>query len=183
MWLLLVAALVAAYFFLWKKPAPSTPEAVNNIWKKVYVDYIGKFEDGVVFDTSLEQVAKESGLYVEGRTYGPLDFVVGWQGMIPWFDKAVRDMKVGETKTVTLQPAEAYGEHNPALITTLPRSQFQDADIVPEVGNTYSWPSGSFKVIELSGDVVTIDANSEMAGKVLVFTITMVRIDEPQTTQ
>ena len=33
--------------------------------------------------------------------------------MIPGFDAAVKGMKIGETKSVTIEPEQAYGDHNP----------------------------------------------------------------------
>ena len=35
----------------------------------VQVDYTGKLENGTVFDTSREDVAKQEGMYVEGREF------------------------------------------------------------------------------------------------------------------
>ncbi len=64
----------------------------------VEVDYVGRFEDGEVFDSS------------EGRE--PLMFTVGSGQVIPGFDRAVIGMKMGETKEVT-PPEEAYGRSGP----------------------------------------------------------------------
>lgn len=89
-------------------------------------------------------------------------------------------MKVGETKTVTLQPDEAYGPYNPALVEELPRDTFQQADIVPEVGDSYVDAKGIFSVTEVTDSTVKIDRNNMMAGKVLTFNITMLQIDTPQ---
>jgi len=61
----------------------------------VSVQYTGKFESGEVFDTS---VGKQ-----------PLTFSAGAGQMIEGFDKAVMGMAVGDKKTVTLPPEEAYG--------------------------------------------------------------------------
>lgn len=63
--------------------------------------------------------------------------------MIPGFDKAVCDMEVGETKTVRLEPAEAYGEHNPALVQKMPRSNVPNADQLP-IGQTIYRARGQF---------------------------------------
>ena len=41
----------------------------------------------------------------------PLDFVTAAGQMIPGFDKAVQDMKVGEVRTVVLPPDLAYGSN------------------------------------------------------------------------
>lgn len=75
----------------------------------IIVDYIGRLADGTVFDTSVENVAINCGTYVAQRNYNEgLQFVAGTGQMIPGFDAAVVGMKVGQTKTVTLAPEEAY---------------------------------------------------------------------------
>ena len=79
-----------------------------------------------------------------------------------------------------MKPADAYGEYNTGLVTTIPRSVFQDVNIVPKVGDVYN-RNGRFTVLELTNETVTVDYNSKMAGKVLVFDITLEAIDEPQT--
>jgi len=61
----------------------------------VAVDYTGKLEDGTVFDSS------------EGRQ--PLMFEVGAGQMIAGFDAGVVGMKLGESKTLTIPPEQAYG--------------------------------------------------------------------------
>jgi peptidylprolyl isomerase len=61
----------------------------------VEVDYTGKFENGEVFDSSVDR--------------DPLMFRAGAGQVIPGFDKAVLGMKVGDSKTVTIPPEEAYG--------------------------------------------------------------------------
>ncbi|MCG7844608.1 MAG: FKBP-type peptidyl-prolyl cis-trans isomerase [Methanomassiliicoccales archaeon] len=90
----------------------------------INVDYIGKLVDGRVFDTSFYSVASNDALYPkslsftlrENTTYKPLAFTVGGGQMISGFDAAVVGMKVGETRTVTLTPAEAYGEMDEAKL-------------------------------------------------------------------
>ncbi|MEA3254255.1 MAG: FKBP-type peptidyl-prolyl cis-trans isomerase [Candidatus Altiarchaeota archaeon] len=74
----------------------------------VKVDYVGSFLNGTVFDTSLEDAAKDAEVYNELRPYEPLAFVVGSGQVIPGFENAVLGMKVGEEKTVTIPPEEAY---------------------------------------------------------------------------
>lgn len=76
--------------------------------KIVKVDYIGKFENGTIFDTSLEDEAKKAGIYNELKSYEPFSFVAGKGQVIKGFDKAVIGMKVGEEKTVTIPTEEGY---------------------------------------------------------------------------
>ncbi|HDI73234.1 MAG TPA: hypothetical protein ENF58_03780 [Candidatus Altiarchaeales archaeon] len=76
--------------------------------KIVKVDYIGKFENGTVFDTSIEDEAKKAGIYNKFRSYEPFSFVVGEGQVIEGFDNAVLGMKVGEEKEVTIPPEKGY---------------------------------------------------------------------------
>ncbi len=87
----------------------------------VSVNYIGSLDDGTVFDTSYEDVAKENDIYTPGRPYEPLSFEVGVGQMIKGFDDGVIGMKVDETKTVAIPPEDAYGEWDPEKATVLPR--------------------------------------------------------------
>ena len=75
----------------------------------VRVDYVWSLVDGSIFDTSLEDVARESWLYNPARPYIPLKFTV-WAGqMIAGFDSGVVGMSLWETKTLIIPPEEAYG--------------------------------------------------------------------------
>lgn len=107
---------------------------VVAVGQTIKVNYIGKLLDGRVFDTSLLNVANDDAAYPKSlsftkrsnSSYTPLSFEVGAGKMISGFDAAVVGMKVGETKTVTLTPDEAYGEMDPAKLVT-----FQLTETVP----------------------------------------------------
>ena len=182
---LVLAGLGAAYFFFGKNTEIESSGTTNNIGKRAHVYYVWTFEDGSVFDTNKKEIAEKNGTYTaeldQGWKYQPLQFIVGAGQMIPWFDRAVVDMKVWESKKITLKPVDAYGEYNTGLITTMPRSQFQEANIVPKVGDVYNSANGEFTVLELTNETATVDYNSKMAGKTLIFDITLEQIDEPQT--
>lgn len=91
----------------------------------VSLNYVGKFEDGTVFDTSIASVAKEAGKFNEGRTYEPLTFVAKeGGGVITGMWKGVIGMKVGEKKTLTIAPKDAYGEKEEIQESILSKSVF-----------------------------------------------------------
>ncbi len=75
----------------------------------VEVNYIGRLEDGRIFDSSIEEMAKDSMFYDPGREYEPLGFVVGDGTMIEGFDRGVLGMELGEKKEVRISPEKAYG--------------------------------------------------------------------------
>ncbi len=138
-----------------------------EVGQKVAVSYVGTFDDGEVFDST------------ESHGGEPLEFVVGDGRMISGFDKAVRGMKVGETCTVALEPADAYGEHNPQLVRDFKRKDLGELgeQLAGLVGQSVmlQGPEGMQEVTVKAADAdsVTLDFNSRMAGKRLHFEITL----------
>jgi FKBP-type peptidyl-prolyl cis-trans isomerase 2/predicted Fe-Mo cluster-binding NifX family protein len=134
----------------------------KNAGKTVRVHYRGTFNDGTQFDSS----------YDRGE---PLTFVCGAGMMIPGFDAAVADMEVGEIRQVHLLPHEAYGEADPAAVFTVPLSQLPGAEEL-ETGERVQLQSMDGRAFPVTvtakdADSITFDANHEMAGKELNFTI------------
>ena len=132
----------------------------------VKVDYTGKLEDGTVFDTSI------------GKT--PLEFTLGAGKVIPGFEKAVLGMRVGETKTVTIPPDDAYGPSYKELIVEVPRNEIRGG--IPEVGMRLQQVAEDGSVIEavvtkVTDTTVTVDANHSLAGKDLTFDIELLSIE------
>ncbi|OQA31430.1 MAG: FKBP-type peptidyl-prolyl cis-trans isomerase [archaeon ADurb.Bin336] len=128
----------------------------------VSVDYTGRLLDGTIFDTSI------------GRS--PLDFDVGAGQMIKGFDEGVVGMKVGETKIVTIPPEQAYGVYDESRIITVDKKSFADFDKM-EVGLMVSTGVYTGTIIEKTDTNAKIDFNHKLAGKTLVFEITLISID------
>ncbi len=137
----------------------------------VMFNYVGRFENGEIFDTSYEDVARENGIYVEDREYEPLEVNVGAGEIIPGLDEALVGMEVGEKKTVTVPPEKAYGMPNPELVVDVPLSQFSDAGVEPVEGMYVMTDSGIAKITSVEGDNVKLDFNHPLAGKVLIFEV------------
>ncbi len=81
----------------------------------ISVNYTGSLQDGKVFDTNIESVAKQHDII--RPEYVPLKFTVGEPGMIAGFDEGVVGMKVGDTKILTIPPEKGYGPVRPELIS------------------------------------------------------------------
>ncbi len=77
----------------------------------VYSDYIGSLmEDGSVFDTNLEQVAIDNGIFIEGRQYDVFNFVMGSGSVITGWDIGFRRVRP-RTKGIMIIPSP-YGYRN-----------------------------------------------------------------------
>jgi peptidylprolyl isomerase len=132
----------------------------------VKIHYTGTLDDGTQFDSSA------------GRD--PLEFELGGGQVIPGFDTAVEGMAVGESKSVRIEPEQAYGPRHDQLMQQVPRDQLPD-DLSPEVGMALQSqsPDGQVMVLMVAAvdeATITVDANHPLAGQVLNFDIELVEI-------
>lgn len=134
----------------------------------VKVHYKGKLNSGEQFDSS------------EGRE--PLEFTIGAGQMIAGFDAAIPGMVVGEKKTITIAPENAYGKKNEEAIIEFPKSNIPpDMKLEPGMKLQLRDEAGHpvpVIVTEVKDEVVILDANHELAGKELIFDIELVEISE-----
>lgn len=133
----------------------------------VKVDYVGKLEDGSVFDSSEDH----------GR---PLEFELGKGHVIKGFDDAVLGMSEGDEKEFSISPSDAYGEHDPTLVQKVPREIFpQDAELVSGLLFEAGLPTGEkvpAMITAVDGNMVSVDLNHPLAGKTLNFKIKLKEI-------
>lgn len=129
---------------------------------KVKIEYTGTLEDGTIFDSSADHG-------------NPLEFEVGSGQVIKGFDDAILGMKEGEEKQFSIEPADAYGEHDPTLVQKVPREIFpQDAELVPGLLFEAGLPTGEkvpATITDVQGGIVSVDLNHPLAGKKLNFKI------------
>ncbi len=145
-------------------------------WNEIAVHYVWRLNETEVFDTSVEEVAKACWKHHPARNYNEwLSFKV-WAGqMIPGFDKGVEGMKIGQTKTITIPAAEAYGEWSESNIIEIDRNQLPEWEyekgmkLMSEMWQT-------FTVHEVDEKSISLDTNHELAGKDLIFDITLIEI-------
>lgn len=140
-------------------PVSADPSQTPVDGDTVGVFYTGTLDDGEQFDSN-----------VGGN---PLTFVVGSGQVISGFDDAVRGLAVGDSITVRLEPADAYGEKNPELIVEVPAEGAPD-DLQP--GDQASFGGQPVTIVEIRDDIIVIDANPRLAGEALTFVIELVSI-------
>jgi FKBP-type peptidyl-prolyl cis-trans isomerase 2 len=131
----------------------------------VTVNYTGRLEDGTIFDSSLN----------EGRE--PLTSTLGQGQLIAGFENGLIDMSIGESKTIEIEPENAYGDYIPEMMTIVGFNQVPEGVKVGETlqGNT---PNGPINVLvkEITEEGVVLDANHPLAGKKLIFDLEVVGI-------
>ena len=134
---------------------------------RVKVKYIGRHEDGSVFDSSDEQ----------GQ---PLEFVLGQRKVIPAFEKAVLGMELNQTKKFEVLPGEGYGPYRQELVVEIER-RFLPEGMELEEDRFIEWMQpdgqiGEVKILQVTDDKVKVDTNHPLAGKKLIFEVTLLEI-------
>jgi FKBP-type peptidyl-prolyl cis-trans isomerase SlyD len=107
----------------------------------------------------------------------PIEFIQGIGQIIPGLEDAIYGMKVGESKTVEIQPEDAYGDYDPDSQEVARKHEFSE-EIPLDIGTFLDLkdPQGevlSAQIIDADEDTVTLDFNHPLAGKVLTFEVTV----------
>ena len=133
----------------------------------VSIQYTLKNSDGKIIDQS-----------AEGQ---PLTYLHGHRNIIPGLESALADKSVGDALDVSVDPENAYGTVNPALIQEVPREHFQGVQTL-EVGMRFqaSTEQGPVPVVvtKVAEDLVTVDGNHPLAGQTLNFSVKVEEIRE-----
>lgn len=138
---------------------------MSNEGKSVKVHYVGTLDDGTKFDSSRDR----------GE---PLAFTCMAGQMIKGFDEAVRDMEVGQTVNIHLEPKDAYGERRMDMVQALPIKMLPGSESL-SIGDRVTLRASNgmpvaAKVSDKDETMITFDLNHEMAGKALNFEIELI---------
>ncbi|WP_404406346.1 peptidylprolyl isomerase [Pelagibacterium halotolerans] len=132
----------------------------------VRIHYTGRLTDGTEFDSSKDRE--------------PLEFQLGSGQIISGLDNQVQGMNEGESATVTIPADEAYGQHRPEGVQTVPRERIPEGvDVSPGARLQATGADGramTLTVVNSTEEEVTVDANHPLAGKDLVFDVELIEV-------
>ena len=132
----------------------------------------------------IEYEVKESGtseIVDSNKGSSPLEFITGKGQIIPGLENALVGMKEGESGDILVKAADAYGEINPEAVQTLPREQFEGIDLKEGMvlyGQGEQGETVQVVVKSFDDNEVTIDFNHPLAGKDLMFSVSVVSARE-----
>lgn len=132
------------------------------------IEYTLKDNEGQVLDTS------------EGRE--PLTYLHGSGNLVPGLESALEGNGEGDSVSVTVDPAEGFGERDENLIQQVPKTAFEGVESI-EAGMRFqaSDENGQGRIVtvtEVADDEVTVDANHPLAGVPLNFDVNVVEVRE-----
>lgn len=139
----------------------------------VAIDYTLRDEDGDIIDQS-----------AEGQ---PLEFLQGHGQIIPGLESELVGMKVGDAKKVTVNPSNAYGEHDPEKYQAMPLLAFPDdlemeEGIALHVRDANTGQVYQVTVDEIRDEDVVLDFNHPLAGETLHFEVKVANL-RPATSE
>ncbi|MFT4326815.1 MAG: FKBP-type peptidyl-prolyl cis-trans isomerase [Candidatus Woesearchaeota archaeon] len=137
----------------------------------VELQYTGNV-DGFVFDTTDKDVAKKNGL---PDTVKPVIICVGKGALLEGIERSVVGKTVGEPYSVTLEPKDAFGMKDAKNIQLVPTAKFKKEGLNPYPGMQVEIDGRLVVVKRVSGGRTLVDFNHPLAGKTVVYDITILR--------
>lgn len=109
----------------------------------------------------------------------PATLQLGAGELAPTLERLLAGVEVGKRQVFMLEPDQAFGPHNPALVEKVKREHMPDEDIEPMSIMEFTAPDGSRYaglVREIDERVALIDFNHPLAGKAIRFEVEVIGI-------
>ncbi|WP_333803399.1 FKBP-type peptidyl-prolyl cis-trans isomerase [Sulfurospirillum sp.] len=111
----------------------------------------------------------------------PLSFIVGKGQIIPGLEEKIKELKAGENADIKVAAADAYGVYDENAVQTLPKEQFAGLEL--QVGMTLYGQGEHGETVQVmvknfNDETVEIDFNHPLAGKDLLFAISILEVRE-----
>lgn len=136
----------------------------------VEVDYTGKLADGVVFDTTVEEIAKKNDLFSKEMKYGPATICVGEKQILPGLDEELVGKELGKEYAINLLPEKAFGKRDIKKLKIVPLSTFKEHQVQPQPGLQIDIDGEMGTINRVSGGRVIVNFNHPLAGKEVIYT-------------
>jgi len=139
-------------------------------------------QDGLV--VSMEYTLSVDGEVLDSsKDAGPLQFLAGYDNIVPGLEHEMLGMKIGESKDVLVMPVDGYGEFDEEAFVEVPRSEFpSDMELEEGLELGVSDEDGQNQVAfveSFNNEIVRLDFNHPLAGAELQFNVKVVGLREP----
>jgi len=142
----------------------------------IELDYTGRIKDDkIVFDTTVEQVAKDSHIHSSKYKYGPVIICIGEKHLVKGLDDALIGKNLGKY-TVEVKAEHAFGKKSAELLKLLPLKLFAKDNVKPFVGLEVNVDGMLGIVRSVSGGRIIVDFNHPLASKDLVYEVDIKRV-------
>jgi peptidylprolyl isomerase len=140
----------------------------------IIVDYVAKVkETGEVFDTTLEETAKKEHLHKEGEICESKLVVIGEGWVLKALDDSLTTMEISKTSSVEIPQDKAFGARDPEKVKRVPLRNLLEKGITPALGARVDYGGKMATVRAMGAGRVLLDFNPPLAGKTLVYEVTI----------
>lgn len=141
----------------------------------IEIDYIGRLEDGKIFDLTIEKVAKENNIFDEKAKYRPVIICLSYYDVIPGLDEELIGKEIGKYK-FKIPPEKGFGKKDAKLIKLVPTSLFTKENIKPFPGLVVNLDNIIARIISVTGGRTMVDFNHPLSGKELEYEVEIKRV-------
>jgi len=120
-------------------------------------------ESDRLVDTTDESVAEDEGIDTEGQSFGPRVVVLGEGSLFAPVEEDVVGREVGDTATVTVPAAQAFGEHDADEVRTISVEKLPEDDRYPGANVQVDGEQGFVETV--IGGRARVDFNHPLAGE------------------
>jgi FKBP-type peptidyl-prolyl cis-trans isomerase 2 len=149
----------------------------------IEVSYTAQTQEGMIFDSTDEAIAKKSGIYSEKKSYGPQIVCVGEYQVITGLDNALLDKEESEEFSVTIEPQDAYGKKKAELLKLVPAKKFKEQGVQVAPGMQVYIDNQIAQVKTVSSGRAYVDFNHPLAGKTVTYDVKVGKVIEDVKTQ
>ena len=147
--------------------ANAAADLVISDGTKVQLHYVMRVEGQIVDDSS------------EGE---PMEFIYGKDDVLPGISKAVKGLKEGEKKKITLSPEQGFGYPQKERIQEVPKTEFEDQDF--QVGSVYKIQIATGETLPailsaVKEKTIVLDFNHPLAGYELELSLEIISVTNP----
>jgi FKBP-type peptidyl-prolyl cis-trans isomerase 2 len=140
----------------------------------ILIDYTAKVkETNEVFDTTSEETAKKEHLHKEGEIYEPKLVVIGEGWMLKALDESFTTMEPNKASSVEIPPDKAFGPREPEKVKRVPLRHLTAKGVNPTIGMRIEYSGKNATVRAIGAGRVLLDFNPPLAGKTLVYEVTV----------
>ena len=140
----------------------------------ILIDYTAKVkETNEVFDTTIEETAKKEHLHKEGEIHEPKLVVIGEGWVLKALDESLTTMEPNKPTTVEIAPKDAFGPRDPEKVKRVPLKQLTAKGTNPIIGMRIDYNGKMASVRSIGAGRVLLDFNPPLAGKTLVYEVTV----------
>ena len=111
----------------------------------------------------------------------PATFIVGDGNLLPGFEEALFGMRRGDDQQLHIPPERAFGVPNDDNLQRFPLAQFRDVATEPGAVVSFRDAANSelFGVVaSLDGEDVVVDFNHPLAGRTVIFDVSVLRVED-----